>query len=63
MADYGAISEEDLMVKVNLILQVIEDPEHLLGYISKVFGPSGPEGLAITDETAWAELDDLFLCR
>jgi len=62
-ADYGSISEEDLRVKVNLILQVIEDPENLLGYISKVFGPSGPEGLAITDETAWTELDDLFLCR
>jgi len=62
-ADYDTISEEDLLAKVNLILQVIEDTEHLLGYISKVFGPSGPEGLAITDETAWAELDDLFLCR
>lgn len=62
-ADYGVISEEDLMVKVNLILQVIEDPEHLLGYISKVFGPSGPKGLAISDEDTWYELDDLFLGR
>jgi hypothetical protein len=62
-ADYDAISAEDLKFKVNLILQVIEDPEHLLGYISRVFGPSGPEGLGITDEATWSDLDDLFLCR
>ena len=62
-ADYDAISAEDLRVMVILVLQVIEDSELLLCYISKAFGPSGPEGLAITDEIAWAELDDLFLCR
>lgn len=61
--DYSTVSEDDLGIKVNLVLQVIEVPEHLLGYISRVFGPTGPDGLAIKYEQEWAELDDLFLCR
>ncbi len=62
-ADYEAITQEDLQIKVDLILQVIEDPEHLLGFIAGAFGPGGPDGLATTDPDKWDELDCMLLCR
>jgi len=62
-ADYSMLAEHELENKVSMILDVIEDPESLLGFLAKAFGPSGPEGLAITDENQWQELDNLFLCR
>lgn len=62
-ADYEAITQEDLQIRVDLILQVIEDPEHLLGFIAGAFGPGGPDGLATTDPDEWDELDCMLLCR
>jgi len=62
-ADYEAIPQEDLQIKADLILQVIEDPEHLLGFIAGAFGPGGPDGLATTDPDEWDELDYMLLFR
>lgn len=62
-ADYSGIGMQDLAHRLKLVLDVIENPETLLGYLAKAFGPLGPHGLAITDEAQWQEIDDLFLCR
>ena len=45
------------------VVEMMEDPEALLGYLSQMFGPGGPTGLAIEEERLWNRLDDLFLCR
>ncbi|MCP9883433.1 hypothetical protein KBY65_13310 [Cyanobium sp. Alchichica 3B3-8F6] len=61
--DKSTVSEDEFKVKLELILTILENSDHLLKYVAKVFGPSGPDGLAITDQELWDELDDLFLCR
>ncbi len=61
--DNTDISKDDLQVKIGCMLLILEDPENLLIYVANIFGPTGPQGLAITDEETWDQLDDLFMGR
>jgi len=61
--DNTDISKDDLQVKLGCMLLILEDPENLLIYVASVFGPRGPQGLAITDKETWDQLDDLFMGR